>query len=156
MAHGTRSRLTGLAAMALAAWFLPAPASANPRSAELRRAGFQLAYNLDYDEALATLRRAVEADPEDSASYRAIATIAWLNLLFARGALTADEFLSSLPESHAKVQAPPAPGPPSCGAPGSSWPTTSTTTRRSPRFAARSRPIPEIPRLTGPLPRSRG
>ena len=108
MAHGTRWRLTGLAAMALAAWFLTAPASANPRSAELRRAGFQLAYNLDYDEALATFRRAVEADPGDSASHRAIAAIAWLNLLITRGALTADEFLSSLPESHATMQAPPA------------------------------------------------
>jgi tetratricopeptide (TPR) repeat protein len=97
-----------LAAIALIASLLPATAASNPQSAELRRLGYELAYNLDHDEALATFRRAVEADPDDPASYRAIAAIAWLNLLFRRGALTADEFLSSLPESNAAAKAPPA------------------------------------------------
>jgi len=106
-----RRRLTGfaaLAAFALLAALIPGVAASNPRSAELRRAGFELAYNLDHDEALAMFRRAVEADPGDSAAWRAMAAAAWLDLLFTRGALTADEFLSSLPESNAAVKAPPA------------------------------------------------
>ena len=40
--------------------------------------------------------------------YRAIAAITWLNLMFSRGALSADEFLSSLPESNVAMKAPPA------------------------------------------------
>jgi tetratricopeptide (TPR) repeat protein len=95
-------------AVFLAAVLLPGSASGNPRSAELRRLGYELAYNLDHDEALAMFRRAVEADPADSASYRALAALAWLNLLYARGALTSDEYLSSLPESNAAIKAPPA------------------------------------------------
>ena len=67
-ARTTRSRLAGLAAIAVVATLFPAVAASSPRSAELRRAGFQLAYNLDYDEALAMFRRAVEADPNDSAA----------------------------------------------------------------------------------------
>ena len=92
----------------MAAVCLPANAAGNPRSAELLRAGYQSAYNLDYDEALATFRRAVEADPGDPAAHRAVAAITWLNLMFSRGALSADEFLSSLPESNADMKLPPA------------------------------------------------
>ena len=97
-----------LAAITLVAAMVPASAASNPRSAELRRLGYEFAYNLDHDEALAMFRQAVAADPNDSASYRAIAAVAWLNLLFKRGALTADEFLSSMPESNATVKSPPA------------------------------------------------
>jgi tetratricopeptide (TPR) repeat protein len=100
-------RAAALAA-AIATTIGPPGASANPRSAELLRAGYQLAYNLDYDEALATMRRAVEADPNDPAAYRAMAAVAWLNLMFARGALSSDEFLSAVPEDNADVKAPPA------------------------------------------------
>ena len=103
--------------VAVVALFLAAAGSAgnaagnapgNERSAELLRAGYQAAYNLDHEEALAAFRRAVDADPGDPAAYRAIAAITWLNLMFSRGALSADEFLSSLPESNVKTKAPPA------------------------------------------------
>lgn len=101
-------RQPGVVAMALALSLLRTdPAEAQPpgeRPAELRRAGFQLAYNLDRGEALGMFRRAVDADPNDPASYRAIAAIAWLDILFSRGALTADEFLSSLPESNSDIK----------------------------------------------------
>jgi tetratricopeptide (TPR) repeat protein len=114
-AYGGRTRLAGVAAMAVVAALLAAsaasgrqPAGSSRRASDLRRAGFELAYNLDHDEALAMFRRAVEADPGDPASYRAIAAITWLKVLFARGALTADEFLSSLPQSNATVKPPPA------------------------------------------------
>lgn len=107
---GVRARVAGvvLTALCLAAVGLPGPAAGNERSAELLRAGYEAAYNLDHDVALAVFRRAVDADPADPAAYRAIAAITWLNLMFARGALSADEFLSSLPESNVKMKAPPA------------------------------------------------
>jgi tetratricopeptide (TPR) repeat protein len=99
----------GVATVAfLAASLLPGVATGNERSAELLRTGYQSAYNLDYEEALAAFRSAVEADPADPAAYRAIAAITWLKLMFSRGALSSDEFLSSLPESNAGVKAPPA------------------------------------------------
>jgi len=99
--------VAGLAVF-LAVVCLPGAAAGNARSGELLRAGYQLAYNLDHGEALAAFRRAVEADPADPAAYRAIAAITWLNLMFTRGALSADEFLSSLPESNAAMKPPPA------------------------------------------------
>ena len=98
--------LAAALAAVMAVGMAPARAAANPRSAELLRAGYQLAYNLDYDEALATFRRAVEADPDDPAVYRALAAITWLNLMHARGALSSDEFLSAVPEDNAGVKAP--------------------------------------------------
>lgn len=100
-----RRRLTCFAALAA---LIPGVAASSPQSAELRRAGFELAYNLDHDEARAMFRRAVEADPGDSAAWRAMAAAAWLDLLFTQGALTADEFLSSLPEANTAMKAPPA------------------------------------------------
>ena len=105
-----RAAMGGGAGLAvfLAAVCLPGTAAGNPRSAELLRVGYQSAYNLDHDEALAAFRRAVEADPADSAAYRAVAAVTWLNLMFTRGALSADEFLSSLPESNAAMKPPPA------------------------------------------------
>jgi tetratricopeptide (TPR) repeat protein len=106
---GARAAVAGVVgpAVLMAAVCLPASAAGNQRSAELLRAGYQSAYNLDYDEALAAFRRAVEADPGDPAAYRAVAAITWLNLMFSRGALSADEFLSSLPESNAAMKPPP-------------------------------------------------
>jgi len=107
---GARATATGAAGLALflAAVCLPGTAIGNQRSAEWLRAGYQFAYNLDHDEALAAFRRAAEADPADPAAYRAIAAITWLNLMFTRGALSADEYLSSLPESNAAMKLPPA------------------------------------------------
>lgn len=105
---GVRAKLIGVIGLAVftAAALAPGAACGNPRSAELRRLGYDLAYNLDHDEALATFRLAVEADFGDSASYRAIAAIAWLKTLYARGALSADEYLSSIPEPGTAMRAP--------------------------------------------------
>ena len=59
-------RGTGIAvAVLLLGSGLPAQ---TPTSAELRERAADLAYNLDYPEALATLREAVAADPRDPAS----------------------------------------------------------------------------------------
>ena len=106
-ARGTLTGVIGMAAF-MAAALPPCHAAGNPRSTELLRAGYQSAYNLDYEDALAAFRSAAEADPADPATYRALAAITWLNLMFSRGALSSDEFLSSLPESNADMKRPPA------------------------------------------------
>lgn len=105
-ARAMRVVMTGLAVFVAAA-ILPGLARANPRSAELRRLGFELAYNLDYDAAMAAFRSAVAADPADPAAYRAMGAIAWLNLLYQRGAVTADEYLGSFAEPNPSLSAPP-------------------------------------------------
>jgi tetratricopeptide (TPR) repeat protein len=106
---GARIALAGLvgAAAVTAAVSVSGETGGNERSAELLRAGYQAAYNLDHDQALVEFRRAVEADPSNPAAYRAIAGITWLNLMFTRGALSADEFLSSLPEPNSAMAPPP-------------------------------------------------
>jgi len=101
-------RLGGVAALVVLAVLFPAPAGSNPRSVELRQLGYQYAFNLDHAEALATFRRAVEADPGDSAAYRAITSIVWLHLLYERGAITADDYLGSVTDPNVKLKAPPA------------------------------------------------
>jgi len=98
----------GIAAFALLALLCSETALANPRSIELRRLGFLHAYNLDHDEAVAAFRQAIEADPNDPGAYRALGAIAWFNLLYQRGAVTADDYLGSMTEPNVKLKAPPA------------------------------------------------
>ena len=95
--------------LALALWSGPAaaPSRANPASEALRRQGWALAYNLDHDQAMATFRKAVEADPEDSAAYRAVAVAAWLHLLFQRGSILVDDYLGSITKPNVKFKEPP-------------------------------------------------
>ena len=79
--------------------------SAQPGTPEqLRRRAFDLAYNLDHEEAMRLLRRAAALAPNDSASQRSVATVLWLNILFRRGAVTVDHYLGSF--SRASVQLP--------------------------------------------------
>ena len=84
-----------------------ASASANPRSVELRKAGFVHAYNLDHDKAVAAFKAAVEADPSDSGAYRAMAAVAWLNLLYQRGSVSVDDYLGSMTQPNVKLRTPP-------------------------------------------------
>ena len=60
---------------------------------ELQR-GYDLAYNLDYDEAVETLTAVIEADPTHPGGYRGIAAITWLQILFLRGGVLVDSYLS--------------------------------------------------------------
>lgn len=73
-----------------------ASAEASPQSQALTSRGFELAHNLDQDEALDTFRKAVAADPNDPAAHRAIAAIAWLKILFQRGVVTFDDYLGPM------------------------------------------------------------
>ena len=82
---------------------LAATAEANPRGAgagangdydTTLAAGFELVYNLDFDEAIVTFHRAVAERPDHPAPYRAVAVAAWLKILFERGASLLDSFLA--------------------------------------------------------------
>jgi len=71
-----------------AAW--PCPSAANPESTRLRARAYELALNLDYDEAAREMEAAAKADPNDPAAERGLATIPWLMISFRRGAATVD------------------------------------------------------------------
>lgn len=80
---------------------------ANPASASLRARGQQFGYNLDYDEAFRFYREAIAADPNDPASYRMLAALTWLNLLFQRGAVMVDDYLGEVRPSLTRTPPPP-------------------------------------------------
>lgn len=74
--------------------FVASPLFADHSAAvKLRARGGDLAFNLHLDQAMAHYRQAVEADPSDPASYRAVAAANLMRIAFLRGAVTADEFL---------------------------------------------------------------
>jgi tetratricopeptide (TPR) repeat protein len=82
--------------------------AAQPESARaLRAEAFDLAYNLDHDEAIARLRRGVAEAPDDPAAHRALAAILWLNMLFQRGAVTVDHYLGSFSRAQVQLKKPP-------------------------------------------------
>lgn len=74
-------------------------ASQAPTPASLRERGDNLAYNLDYPEAIATLKEAVAVDPRDPASARRLAAVAWLFILFKSGAVLVDDYLGAARET---------------------------------------------------------
>src|SRR3954462_11602386 len=73
----------------------------------LRLRALDLAYNLDHDQALQLLRRAVALAPDDPAPHRSLASVLWLNLLFRRGSVTVDHYLGSLSRSSIDLAKPP-------------------------------------------------
>jgi len=76
-------------------------------SSELRLRALALAYNLDHDQALELLRRAVALSPDEPAPHRSLASVLWLNLLFRRGAVTVDHYLGSFSRSSVDLGKPP-------------------------------------------------
>src|SRR5215207_10313367 len=75
---------------------------------QLRRRALDLAYNLDQDEALALLRRAVTVAPDDPAPRRTLASVLWLRMLYSRGAVTVDHYLGSFTRAQVELKKPPA------------------------------------------------
>ena len=63
------------------------------RAASLRDRGLEHGYNLDYAEALAAFREAIDADPEDSNNERLAAATVWMRLLYEQGAVTVEDYL---------------------------------------------------------------
>jgi tetratricopeptide (TPR) repeat protein len=87
-----RALAAAVAALALSV----SAASANTASTELReRAAGQL-YNLDHEQAIATFREAVAADPEDPAAYRGLAIGIWMAIALHRGNMTVDDYLGGI------------------------------------------------------------
>ena len=72
---------------------LSSSAEASPLSRELTREGFGRAYELDFLESESLFKRARDADPSDPAPARAMAAIAWMQILFAQGVATFEAFV---------------------------------------------------------------
>ena len=81
--------------------------SAQSDAATLRLRALDLAYNLDHDEAIALLRKAVAAAPDDPAPHRTLASVLWLHMLFLRGAVTVDHYLGSFSRTQVAMKKPP-------------------------------------------------
>lgn len=87
----------------------PATASAaESAEAARRREAFELSYNLDRQQALSMLRQAAVARPDDPAAHRAVASVLWFTILFARGAVTSDHYLGSFSRTQVELSKPPA------------------------------------------------
>ena len=81
--------------------------SAAETSRELRLRALDLAYNLDHDQAIELLRRAIAATPDDPTPHRSLASVLWLNMLFRRGAVTVDHYMGTFTRSSVDLPKPP-------------------------------------------------
>ncbi len=82
-----------------------APLSAEPDATLLR--GFEQAYNLDHEQALDTLQRAIAANPDNPAAHRSLAAVTWMRILFLRGSMTVDDYLGSVNPKNVDMPEPP-------------------------------------------------
>ena len=67
-----------------------------------------MAYNLDHDQAVETLVRALEQHPTDPSAHREIAALTWLRMLFLRGQVLVDSQMTATFNSRGRMQDPPA------------------------------------------------
>jgi tetratricopeptide repeat protein len=74
----------------------------------LRAKATEQIYNLDRDEAIATFREAIAADPEDAGAYRGLASALWLSITFRRGNMTVDDYLGRVTKPNPNLRPPPA------------------------------------------------
>src|SRR5467141_2489901 len=88
---------------------IPAEASANRESEALRARAANEFYNLDHDQALATYRRAVAADPQDAGAYRGLASTLWLSITYRRGNMTVDDYVGRVSRPNTSMVPPPPP-----------------------------------------------
>ncbi len=75
--------------------------------AALRLRSADAFYNLDYEEATRLLAEAERANPSDPVTQQALASEAWLHILFTRGAVLTDDYLGGLPRSQVALRQPP-------------------------------------------------
>ena len=68
---------------------------------------YELAYNLDHNEAIALLKQAAEDDPASPDANRHVAVVTWLNILFQRGSVTVDSYMGGVTRSNFKLPSPP-------------------------------------------------
>src|SRR5437667_4501598 len=86
---------------------LPAEASASRESEALRTRAADEFYNLDHDQALATYRQAVAADPQDAGAYRGLASTLWLSITYRRGNMTVDDYVGRVSRPNTSMAPPP-------------------------------------------------
>ena len=96
------------AAIALALLLAAMPSAANPTSDALRARAATEFYNLDTEQALALYRQAVNADPNDAAAHRGLASALWTSITLSRGMLTVDNYLGGISRQNVKLPPPPA------------------------------------------------
>lgn len=84
-----------------------APAWANRESEALRAQASTEIYNMDREQAMATYRRAIAADPQDAAAYRGLASTLWLSITFGRGNMTVDDFIGRVSRGSSTTPEPP-------------------------------------------------
>jgi tetratricopeptide (TPR) repeat protein len=82
-------------------------APADERVLALLREGNEATYNLDYDRALSLYEQARSISPDDPTVHRAIATAAWLRIIFQRGTVTVDDYMGKLSSGDVKLPEPP-------------------------------------------------
>ena len=83
-----------LAIVLFACWCVSGSTAAAAEPHALAAEGFQLAYNLDHEAAIAKLTKAVQAYPDNPVGHRSLAATVWLQLLFSRGSLLVDNYLT--------------------------------------------------------------
>ena len=106
MSMGRRRPTAALAALLTFVFHVHSQA-AQTSSAELRARAADLSYNLDHQQAIDLLRKAVAAAPDDPANHGALALSIWLEILFRRGAVTVDHYLGSFSRSQVDLPKPP-------------------------------------------------
>jgi len=73
----------------------------------LRLEAMDAAYNLDYERAVDLFRQAAAAGPDDPATLRAVASVAWLRILFLRGTVLVEDYSDRI-SGDVKLPDPPA------------------------------------------------
>jgi hypothetical protein len=71
-------------------------ADGSPLSRARTRAGYALAYELQFADCYNTLAEAITADPLDPAPRRAIAAVTWIEMLFTQGVATFEAFTGEI------------------------------------------------------------
>jgi len=105
------SRLWALGVAAALSWLHLASgpgAAAGAQARALRDKAYELAYNLDYAEAMATMREAAASAPDDPSIQRGLAAMAWLDILFRRGSVLVDNYLGQVTKPSVELAKPPA------------------------------------------------
>src|SRR5262245_4916293 len=63
-------------------------------------------YSLDHQQAIATFRQAIAANPQDASAYRGLAGALWMSVTFTRGTLTVDSYLGKVSRTTTKLPPP--------------------------------------------------
>ena len=104
------SRVTisvGLAGVSLLGWETPEASAEGLAAREPLLRAYDLAYNLDHDDAIAVLEHILAEDPDSTEAHRGIAALTWLRMLFMRGAVLVDAQLTASVRSPQHVGEPP-------------------------------------------------